>query len=78
MGPQLGSRLIETISAACSGNSVVTFSFLFTIFGVFHSGLAALRPAAEEVIGARAWRYVFALVSLPLAFSSVAYFLNHR
>jgi zeta-carotene isomerase len=47
-------------------------------FAVCHSGLASLRPFAEEIIGARAWRVIFALVSLPLAFSSIVYFINHR
>jgi zeta-carotene isomerase len=78
LGPQLGYHLVDTISAACSGNSMLTFSVLFTTFGAFHSGLAALRPAAEEMIGARTWRYIFALTSLPLAFSCITYFLNHR
>ena len=29
-------------------------------------------------LGARPWRYVFALVSLPLSLSSIVYFINHR
>jgi hypothetical protein len=31
----------------------VTVALLLTIFGVAHSGLASLRPWAEEIIGAR-------------------------
>jgi hypothetical protein len=77
-GPQLGYHLVDAISAFSSGNSMLTFAVLFATFGVFHSGLAALRPTAEEIIGARAWRYAFALTSLPLAFSCMIYFLNHR
>lgn len=34
--------------------------------------------AAEELIGARAFRVIFALVSLPLAVVAVVYFINHR
>lgn len=34
--------------------------------------------AGEEVIGARAYRVVFALASLPLAVAAVVYFINHR
>lgn len=30
------------------------------------------------LVGARPWRYVFAVVSLPLALSSIVYFINHR
>ena len=39
--------------------------------------MAGLRPYAEEVVGARAWRVVFAVVSLPLALSCISYFINH-
>lgn len=39
---------------------------------------APCRPAGEAVIGARAYRVVFALVSLPLAVAAVVYFINHR
>jgi uncharacterized membrane protein len=34
--------------------------------------------AGEELIGARAYRVIFALTSLPLAVAAVVYFLNHR
>lgn len=34
--------------------------------------------AGEKVIGARAYRVVFALASLPLALAAVVYFINHR
>lgn len=35
-------------------------------------------PQGEELIGARAWRVLFGVVSLPLAVTAVAYFINHR
>lgn len=47
-------------------------------FAIAHSGLAALRPTAEKYIGARAYRVIFALVSLPLATILIIYFINHR
>lgn len=47
-------------------------------FAIAHSGLAALRPWGEERIGARLYRVVFALVSLPLAVILIVYFFNHR
>ena len=47
-------------------------------FAVAHSGLAALRPWGETKIGARLYRILFALVSLPLAVVLVIYFFNHR
>lgn len=48
------------------------------IFSVAHSGLAALRPRAETIVGPRAWRVFFALVSLPLAYAWIIFFVVHR
>ncbi|MBD2493538.1 hypothetical protein H6G75_04255 [Nostoc sp. FACHB-280] len=47
-------------------------------FAIAHSGGAALRPLAEKRIGARLYRILFALVSLPLAVILIIYFFNHR
>ena len=47
-------------------------------FAAIHSGLAFARPYGESVVGPRAWRVLFASISLPLAASCVAYFINHR
>lgn len=47
-------------------------------FAIAHSGLAALRPKAEKYMGARRYRILFALVSLPLAVVLIIYFINHR
>lgn len=47
-------------------------------FAIAHSGLAALRPWGEKKIGARLYRILFALVSLPLAVVLIIYFFNHR
>ncbi|OLP18855.1 hypothetical protein BST81_08020 [Leptolyngbya sp. 'hensonii'] len=51
---------------------------LLLTFAIAHSGLAASRPWGESKIGARAYRVIFALVSLPLATVLVIYFFNHR
>lgn len=48
------------------------------MFATAHSGLAALRIRGEKYIGARAYRVIFALVSLPLAAILLVYFFNHR
>jgi uncharacterized membrane protein len=47
-------------------------------FAIAHSGLAALRPWGERKIGARLYRVLFALVSIPLATVLIIYFFNHR
>ncbi len=51
---------------------------LLLFFAVAHSGLAALRTWGETKIGARAYRILFALVSIPLATILIIYFFNHR
>lgn len=51
---------------------------LLAFFATVHSGLAALRSRGERVIGARGYRVLFALASLPLAVVLVIYFFNHR
>jgi len=51
---------------------------LLVLFAIAHSGLAALRPQGEKIIGARAYRVLFALVSIPLASILIIYFINHR
>ncbi len=51
---------------------------LLLTFAIAHSGLAALRPQGEQLIGARLYRVIFALVSLPLATVLIIYFFNHR
>ncbi|MEB3200846.1 MAG: NnrU family protein [Synechococcaceae cyanobacterium] len=47
-------------------------------FAVIHSGGASLRSWGEERIGARAWRLLFAGVSIPSAVVVIGYFLAHR
>jgi uncharacterized membrane protein len=47
-------------------------------FAIAHSGLAALRPWGETKIGARLYRVLFALVSVPFATFLIIYFFNHR
>ncbi|MEG4324004.1 NnrU family protein [Microcoleus sp. herbarium5] len=51
---------------------------LLLVFAIAHSGLAALRPKGEKLIGPRLYRVLFALVSLPLAVILIVYFFNHR
>lgn len=38
----------------------------------------AASPAGEDLIGARAYRVIFAFASLPLAIAAVMFFINHR
>ncbi|GAB4204325.1 MAG: NnrU family protein [Coleofasciculaceae cyanobacterium] len=47
-------------------------------FAIAHSGLAALRPKGEQLIGPRLYRILFALVSIPFAVVLIIYFFNHR
>ena len=53
-------------------------ALLLLSFAVLHSGGAALRTWGADRIGERAWRMLFAGVSVPAATLLIAYFLSHR
>ena len=79
-GPHLGNEFLNFIQGTVlQGNTdpSVTIFAMLTLFAIVHSGLAGLRPIGEDIIGARAWRVIFACVSLPLALSCISYFVNH-
>ena len=77
-GPHLGDFFLNTVQSFIASTDPTTTVFaLLTVFAIMHSGLAALRKKGEEIIGARAWRVIFACVSLPLALSCISYFINH-
>ncbi|XP_048133362.1 15-cis-zeta-carotene isomerase, chloroplastic isoform X2 [Rhodamnia argentea] len=76
-GLGLGKAFIDSVSGLSDSPEVVML-LLTLIFAVGHSGLASLRDAGEKVMGARAYRVLFAGISLPLAVSTVVYFINHR
>lgn len=76
-GMGLGDDFISGLSSVSQDSSVVMIAIL-AVFALAHSGLAFLRPYGEQAIGARAYRVVFALVSLPLAIAAVVYFIDHR
>ena len=51
---------------------------LLLAFAVIHSGGASLRAWGAQRIGERAWRLLFAAVSIPSAVVVIGYFLAHR
>ena len=63
---------------ASTHHSSVVMLVLLILFAVIHSGGAALRSQAEAVIGARAWRLIFATASIPSAVVVIGWFLAHR
>lgn len=73
-----GDQFKSVMENLANGDSVLAITYMLGVFAIGHSGLASLRPFAEKIVGARPWRYVFALFSLPLAFSCIVYFINHR
>nr|ALE33747.1 15-cis-zeta-carotene isomerase [Erythranthe lewisii] len=72
-----GKVFVDAVSTV-SDSPEVTMLLLTLIFALAHSGLASLRDTGEKLIGERAFRVLFASVSLPLAVSTVVYFINHR
>lgn len=49
----------------------VVLLLLTLIFALVHSGMASLRETGEKIIGERAYRVLFAGISLPLAVSTI-------
>jgi len=72
-----GDDFVAALEALCGGNSHLVTLCFGILFPVVHSGLAALRSRAEPIVGARAWRVVFASASLPLAYSWIVYYIAH-
>ncbi|MFL0732283.1 MAG: NnrU family protein, partial [Prochlorococcus sp.] len=66
------------ISSGGLHHSSLVMLALLLVFAVIHSGGAALRSYAEARVGARAWRLIFAAVSVPSAVLVIGYFLAHR
>lgn len=81
-GLGIGDEFVHALeSFVGSGNgtsSESTMLLILFVFAIAHSGLAFLRPYGEKLIGPRAYRVIFAFVSLPLATAAVVYFINHR
>ncbi|GAX73050.1 hypothetical protein CEUSTIGMA_g503.t1 [Chlamydomonas eustigma] len=77
-GTGLADDYVQTIKTLSNDNPEGTITLILLVFAIFHSGLAGLRPQAEKLIGARAYRVIFALGSLPLATVALVYFINHR
>jgi len=77
-GPLMGDSFLSGVQGLIGTTAPdVTIFVLLIIFAIAHSGLAGLRLWAEEFVGARVWRVVFATVSLPLSLSCISYFVNH-
>eukprot|EP00897_Mesotaenium_endlicherianum_P009192 jgi/Mesen1/8300/ME000451S07503 len=72
-----GGAFIDAFNGVTDNHELVMVGILL-VFAIVHSGGAALRSRAEKVIGERAYRVLFAGLSLPLAVSAVVYFINHR
>ncbi|GLT26165.1 hypothetical protein SLA2020_012500 [Shorea laevis] len=72
-----GKAYINAVSQFSDSHEIVML-ILILIFATVHSGLASLRDTGEKLIGKRAYRVLFAAVSLPLSLSTIVYFINHR
>jgi len=77
-GPHMGDSFLSLVQGLIGTTAPdVTIFTLLIFFAIAHSGLAGLRSYGEQFVGARAWRVLFAVVSLPLALSCMSYFVNH-
>ena len=66
------------LASAHPHHSSLVMLALLLAFAVLHSGGASLRVWGVERIGERAWRLLFAVLSIPAAVVVVGYFLAHR
>ena len=64
-------------SGGANPSSLVMLALLLG-FALLHSGGASLRAWGVERIGERAWRLLFAALSIPAAVVVIGYFLAHR
>nr|AFK34265.1 unknown [Medicago truncatula] len=72
-----GKAFVDAVSGLSDSHEVVML-ILILVFAVFRSGMASLRNTGEKIIGERAFRVIFAGISLPLAVTTIVYFINHR
>ncbi|CAL0328027.1 unnamed protein product [Lupinus luteus] len=72
-----GKPFVDALSQISNSHEVVML-MLILIFAGVHSGLASLRDSGEKLVGERAFRVLFGGLSLPLAVSTIVYFINHR
>lgn len=72
-----GKYYIQAVENIAQSPELAMLSFT-VIFAAVHSGLASFRDVGEKIVGERAFRVLFAGSSLPLAVSTVVYFINHR
>ncbi len=75
--PPLACAAPATPPGALHHSSLVMLALLLA-FALIHSGGAALRSWGVERIGERAWRLLFAGLSIPSAVIVIGYFLAHR
>lgn len=76
-GTGYGGAFVAALSDLPGGHEATMVAIL-AVFALVHSGGAALRPRGESLLGERGYRVLYAGLSLPLAVSAVAYFINHR
>ncbi|KAL5992092.1 hypothetical protein ACLOJK_013006 [Asimina triloba] len=72
-----GTAFVDAVEGLFESHEVVML-ILILIFATVHSGMANLRDSGEKLVGERAYRVLFAGISLPLAVSTIVYFINHR
>lgn len=72
-----GDDFLAFLETIAGGNPHLVTLIFGIIFPIVHSGLASLRPWGEQIVGARAWRVIFAFPSLCLSYSWITYFISH-
>ena len=76
--PLAAAAIPPASGAIAPHHSSLVMLALLLAFAVIHSGGASLRAWGAARIGERAWRLLFAAVSIPSAVLVIGYFLAHR
>ncbi len=71
LSPETQQQFLQIPCVVWLWKTQVVILIILFIFALVHSGLASLRREAEKLVGERAYRVLYAVLSLPLAVSAV-------
>jgi hypothetical protein len=71
LSPETQQQFLQIPCVVWLWKTQVVILIILFIFALVHSGLASLRGEGEKLVGERAYRVLYAVLSLPLAVSAV-------
>lgn len=71
LSPETQQQFLQIPCVVWLWKTQAVILIILFIFALVHSGLASLRGEGEKLVGERAYRVLYAVLSLPLAVSAV-------